>query len=183
VRRAFLALAAIAVVSVIGGIAYGRTDHDDHVARPVKVGAARPRRPHHATRTRPLVLAERRLQALAAPVQDPATAAVGSRVVLAGGLTAADSSTDAVVAASPRERLLSRLPGAQHDAAAVALGGQIYVFGGGNGAAQLDHVLRVDPVSGAVHDAGRLPVAASDVAAAALGGTAYVVGGYTGTAG
>jgi len=80
-----------------------------------------------------------------------------------------------------RERLLSRLPGAQHDAAAVALGGQIYVFGGGNGAAQLDHVLRVDPVSGAVRDAGRLPVAASDVAAAAIGGTAYVVGGYTGT--
>jgi YVTN family beta-propeller protein len=182
VRRAFLALAAIAIVSVVGGIAYGRTDHDDHAARPVKVAAATPRRRHrHETRARPLVLAERRLPPLTAPIQDPATAAVGSRVVLAGGLTAADTSADAVAAASPRERLLSRLPGAQHDAAAVALGHQIYLFGGGNGAAQLDHVLRVDPVSGAVHDAGRLPVGASDVAAAAIGSTAYVVGGYTGT--
>src|SRR5205085_9579093 len=109
-------------------------------------------------------------------------AAVGRRVVLAGGLTPADTSSDAVAAdVGSRERLLSRLPGAQHDAAAVALGRQIYLFGGGNGAVQLDHVLRVDPVSGAVHDAGRLPVAASDVAAAAIGGTAYVVGGYTGT--
>jgi YVTN family beta-propeller protein len=182
VHRAFLALLAIAVVAAIGGIAYGRTDHDDNAARPIKVAAAKPRRHHHETPSRPLVLAERRLPALAAPVQDPATAAVGSRVVLAGGLTSADTSSDAVAADSgSRERLLSRLPGAQHDAAAVALGGQIYVFGGGNGAARLDHVLRVDPASGAVHDAGRLPVAASDVAAAALDGTAYVVGGYTGT--
>jgi YVTN family beta-propeller protein len=183
VRRAFLALAAIAVVSVIGGVAYGRTDHDDHAARPVKVAvAARPPRRRHERRPRPLVLAERQLPALTAPVQDSATAAVGSRVLLAGGLTPADTSSDAVAADSgARERLLSRLPGAQHDAAAVALGGQVYVFGGGNGAAQLDHVLRVDPASGAVHDAGRLPVAASDVAAAAIGRTAYVVGGYTGT--
>jgi YVTN family beta-propeller protein len=183
VRRAWLAVLAIAVVAAVGGIAYGRSDHDDHAARPVKVAAAKSK-PHRHTRARPrpLVLAERRLPALTAPVQDPATAAVGSRVVLAGGLTPADTSSDAVaVAAGSRERLLSRLPGAQHDAAAVALGAQIYVFGGGNGAAQLDHVLRVDPASGAVHDAGRLPVAASDVAAAAIGGTAYVVGGYTGT--
>jgi DNA-binding beta-propeller fold protein YncE len=183
VRRVLLALLAIAVVAAVGGIAYGRSDHDDHAARPVKVAAAKPK-PHRRPRARPrpLVLAERRLPALAAAVQDPATAAVGSRVVLAGGLTPADTSSDAVAADSgARERLLSRLPGAQHDAAAVALDGQVYVFGGGNGAAQLDHVLRLDPMSGAVHDAGRLPVAASDVAAAAIGGTAYVVGGYTGT--
>jgi DNA-binding beta-propeller fold protein YncE len=183
VRRAFLVLVAIAAVAAIGGIAYGRSDDDDHVARPVRAAVAKPK-PHHRARTRPrsLVLAERRLPTLAAPVQDQATAAVGARVVLAGGLTPADTSSDAVATDSgSRERLLGRLPGAQHDAAAVALGDRVYVFGGGNGAAQLDHVLRVDPASGAVRDAGRLPVAASDVAAAAIGGTAYVVGGYTGT--
>jgi DNA-binding beta-propeller fold protein YncE len=182
VRRALLAVVAIAAVAAVGGIAYGRSDHDDHARRPVKVASAKPRLHHHNARPHPLVLTERTLPSLAAAVQDPATAAVGSRVVLAGGLTPADTSTDAVAADSgARERLLSRLPDAQHDAAAVTLGGRVYVFGGGNGTAQLDHVLRVDPASGAVHDVGRLPVASSDVAAAALGGTAYVVGGYTGT--
>jgi DNA-binding beta-propeller fold protein YncE len=183
VRRALLALVAIAVVAAVGGIAYGRSDHDDHATRPAKVASVKPRpRPRHHARPHPLVLAERTLPSLAAAVQDPATAAVGSRVLLAGGLTPADVSTDAVAADSgSRERLLSRLPGAQHDAAAVTLRGKVYVFGGGNGAAQLDHVLRVDPASGAVHDAGRLLVASSDVGAAAVGGTAYVVGGYTGT--
>jgi DNA-binding beta-propeller fold protein YncE len=181
VRRALLAVLAVAVVAAVGGIAYGRSDHDDHAARAPRVAAVRPRSHHHA-RPHPLVLAEQTLPSLTAAVQDPATAAAGSRVVLAGGLTPADTSTDAVAADSgSRERLLSRLPGAQHDAAAVTLGGKVYVFGGGNGTAQLDHVLRVDPASGAVHDAGRLPVASSDVAAAALGGTAYVVGGFTGT--
>jgi DNA-binding beta-propeller fold protein YncE len=181
VRRALLVVLAIAVVAALGGIAYGRSDHDDHAARAPKVASVEPR-PHHRARPRPVVLAEQTLPSLTAAVQDPAIAAVGSRVVLAGGLTPADTSTDAVAADSgARERLLSRLPGAQHDAAAVTLRGKVYVFGGGNGAAQLDHVLRVDPASGAVHDAGRLPVASSDVAAAALGGTAYVVGGFTGT--
>ena len=181
-RRALLAVLAIAVVAAIVGIGYARSDRDDHVVRPARVARATPKpRPHHS-RPHALVLAERRLPSLAAPVQDPATAAVGSRVVLAGGLTAADSSTAAVVAHSgSRVRLLSHLPRVQHDAAAAAIGAKIYVFGGGNGAAQLDHVLRVDPVSGAVHDAGRLPVASSDVAAAAVGRTAYVVGGFTGT--
>ena len=181
-RRALLAVLAIAVVAAIVGIGYARSDRDDHVVRPARVARATPKPgPHHA-RPHPLVLSERRLPSLAAPIQDPATAAVGSRVVLAGGLTPADSSTAAVVAHSgSRARLLNHLPGAQHDAAAVAIGRKIYVFGGGNGAAQLDHVLRVDPVSGAVHDAGRLPVASSDVAAAAVGRTAYVVGGFTGT--
>ena len=180
-RRALLAVVAIVVVAAAGGIAYGRSDRDgDRVVHASRIVPARAR-PHHS-RPRPFVLAERSLPALATPVQDPATAAVGSHVILAGGLTPADSSTDAVAADSgSHERMLARLPGAQHDAAAVTIGGKIYVFGGGNGTAQLDHVLRVDPVGGAVQDAGRLPVASSDVAAAAVGGTAYIVGGYTGT--
>src|SRR5205823_14915069 len=76
--------------------------------------------------------------------------------------------------------LLGRLPGVQHDAAAVTLGRAVYVFGGGNGAAQLDHILRIDPSTGRVVQVGRLPVASSDVAAAATGNAAYIVGGFTG---
>ena len=69
----------------------------------------------------------------------------------------------------------------QHDAPAVALGGSVYVFGGGDGIHQLDHILRVSPGSGQVVAAGRLPAASSDSSAAVAGATAYVVGGYTGT--
>jgi YVTN family beta-propeller protein len=69
-----------------------------------------------------------------------------------------------------------------HDAAAVRLGGGVYLFGGGTGTAQLDLIIEVDPSTGSTRTVGHLPEPSSDQAAAALGGTAYVVGGYTGTA-
>jgi DNA-binding beta-propeller fold protein YncE len=68
-----------------------------------------------------------------------------------------------------------------HDAAAVSLAGNTYLFGGGNGTAQLDSILRIDPGTGRTTAVGRLPTASSDLAAAAVNGTAYVIGGYTGT--
>ena len=46
----------------------------------------------------PLRLVERRIGTLPAPLEDPGAAAVGSRVVLAGGLTAQDTSTGNVIA-------------------------------------------------------------------------------------
>ena len=103
-------------------------------------------------------------------------------MVLAGGLTAQDTSTNVVIAlhgSSARAR--PALPTAQHDAPAVALAGCVYVFGGGDGIRQLDHILRIDPRSGQVTTVGRLPAASSDSSAATIGATAYVVGGYTGT--
>ena len=60
------------------------------------------------------------------------------------------------------------------------LAGAVYVFGGGQ-FAQYDHLLRFDPGSGSVTNAGTLPRPASDVAVAELNGTAYVVGGFDGT--
>ena len=119
---------------------------------------------------------------LAAAVQDAAVAAVGDRAVAAGGLTAADTSTSEIVAlAHGSSRVVSHLPGAQHDAASAAIGGSVYVFGGGDGVRQLDHVIRIDPVTGRSVTVGRLPQASSDSTAAAVGATAYVIGGYTGT--
>ncbi len=119
---------------------------------------------------------------LNSPVQDAAGAAVSpSTVVLAAGLTAADTSrADVISVTGGHERVLGRLPGALHDAAAASLGGDLYLFGGGDGVRQLDAILRVDPRTGAVVRVGRLPAPSSDQAAAALDGTAYVVGGYDG---
>jgi YVTN family beta-propeller protein len=62
----------------------------------------------------------------------------------------------------------------------VTLGRRVYLFGGGNGVAQLDAIQRIDPATGASAVVGRLPAPSSDHAAAAVDGTAYVVGGYTG---
>ncbi len=117
-------------------------------------------------------------------MQDAAGAAVGpARVVLAAGLTAADTSrADIIAITGARERVLGRLPAAVHDAAAVSSRGGLYVFGGGDGVRQLDQILRVDPQSGASARVGSLPAPSSDQAGAAIGDTAYVVGGYDGSA-
>lgn len=131
-----------------------------------------------------LVLRSEPLAVLGSPLQDAAGAAAGAVPVVAGGLTAADASTDAVIAiARSGPRVVGRLPGARHDAAAVALGGRVYLFGGGNGVAQIDEIVRVAPGHpSSTTVVGRLPAPSSDSAAAALAGTAYVVGGYTGRA-
>ena len=136
------------------------------------------RRLHVARRVR---LLERPIGTLPAPLEDPGAAVVGTRVVLAGGLTAQDTSTSAVIALrGSSAKVRPALPTAQHDAPAASLGGAVYVFGGGDGVRQLDHVLRIDPRSGQVTAVGRLPAASSDSSAATVGSTAYVVGGYTG---
>ena len=123
----------------------------------------------------------RPLGSLPAPTQDAAGApAPGGVSVLAGGLSAADQSTDEVWTLGGAHLVASgHLPGPQHDAQAAAVGGQVYVFGGAN-FNQYDHVLRVAP-GGSVTSAGHLPTLASDVAAASAGDTGYVVGGYDGS--
>ena len=130
----------------------------------------------------PANFTERTTGALPAPLRDPSPAAVGGRMILAGGLTSADTSSDAVVSAGATSaRTIGRLPSPRHDTAAAALGGSVYVFGGGNGVSQLDDIVRVDPRTGASALVGHLPAGSSDSTAAAIAGTAYVVGGYTGS--
>ncbi len=127
-------------------------------------------------------LVYRPLFSLPAPVQDPAIAGLGgSRFVLLGGLDAADSSTAGVLVANLRGPLRNAsLPGAQHDAQAATLAGQVYVFGGGE-FSQYDHILRFDLETDTVSAAGMLPTPASDVAVTQTGGTAYIIGGFDGT--
>src|SRR5262249_35272788 len=116
-------------------------------------------------------------------MQDAAAAPVsGGRVLLLGGLTEADTSSNGVVVAAPRgARREASLGAALHDAAAVRLGSRVYLFGGGTGWSQLAAIVGVDPRSGASQDVGHLPQPSSDQSAAAANGTGYVVGGYTGT--
>jgi hypothetical protein len=113
-------------------------------------------------------------------------AAVGlpaGRVLLVGGLTASDTSTDTVMVSGGRgSQTIGRLPIRLHDTAAVRLWRYVYVFGGGTSAnTQSDQILRVLVAGGGATVVGRLPAPSSDQAAAGLGGTAYVVGGYTGS--
>jgi YVTN family beta-propeller protein len=119
---------------------------------------------------------------LANAIQDAAAAPFAGGAVLIGGLTPADVSSDGIVTANRTgSRRVGRLPTALHDSAAVTIGANSYLFGGGTGVAQIDTILMVDPRTGAAQVVGRLPAGSSDQSAAAIGHTAYIVGGYTGT--
>ena len=73
-------------------------------------------------------------------------------------------------------RRVGALPAPVHDVGAAALGGRLYVFGGGSAAGPTDRITAVTP-AGRVRTVGRLPVALSDSEAVTLGGTVYVIGG------
>jgi hypothetical protein len=131
-----------------------------------------------APRVQPVTVAEHLLGTMAAPVQDATSAPYRTGAILAGGLTAGDTSTSNVVLVRTAGSV-SPLPLALHDATAANLGGTVYLFGGGDGVHQLDGIIRVAP--GAPATVGHLPAPSSDQAGAALNGSEYVVGGYTGT--
>jgi hypothetical protein len=120
---------------------------------------------------------------LPAALADTAIAATGhGGLALLGGIDAAGSSSSAIVALAGGRRFVSaHLPDIQHDAQAAVLGGQVYVFGGGD-IASYPHILRFDPTDGAVATVGELPRPQSDVAVTTIGSTAYVVGGFDGVA-
>ena len=68
------------------------------------------------------------------------------QAMLLGGLTGADTSrSDILIVKRDRGRPARAAPRGLHDAAAVRLGAAVYLFGGGNGVAQLDRILRIDP--------------------------------------
>src|SRR2546423_15529426 len=111
-----------------------------------------------------------------APLQGAAAARfAGAGVLIAGGLPAADPSSDAVrVVRRDGGRLLGRLPYALHDSAAVELDGATYLFGGGNGTRQLDQILRID-TAGRGTVAGRLPAPRPHPVAATVHRTGYLI--------
>jgi len=157
-------------------------DHDDGASSDQAAATGKDSR-SLAELNRPLRIRARPAGSLAAPLQDAAMTAVGAKLLLLGGLDAADVSTaDVRTVVRGRERTIGRLPTVFHDGAAVRIGRFAYEFGGGDGIRQLDQILRVDPSTGAAKRVGKMPAPSSDQAAAAVGNEAYVVGGYTGTA-
>jgi DNA-binding beta-propeller fold protein YncE len=169
----------IAAGATAAGVWAATSDHDDHAVSPRPAGrqpAARSARPDS-----PLRVGSRAAGSLAAPIQDAAIVTFQRRILLLGGLDAADSSTaDVRTIAGGRVRTIGRLPNVFHDGAAVRIGSNVYEFGGGDGIHQLDQILRVDPTTGTASRVGSLPAPSSDHAAAVLAGRAYIVGGYTG---
>jgi DNA-binding beta-propeller fold protein YncE len=171
-----LLVAALAAGMVAGCGSSPRPAQHDPSAPPGSPAAGRPG-PRHA-----VGLGVVSTRSLPAPVQLPGLTRVGSTVLAAGGLDAADASVADVVRVAPgAPRRVGSLPAAVHDVGAAAVGGRLYVFGGGSAAGPTDAITAVS-ADGQTQPAGRLPVALSDAAAVADRGTAYVIGGYTTTA-
>ncbi len=103
-------------------------------------------------------------------VRYPAVAAVGSKLVIAGGTTAAGpvSTVEVFDTALGKVTAVGTLPQPVAGAAAVVLGGAVYVTG--------SRVVRIDPATGRATAAGP-PVTVQYAAGVSLGQTALLVGG------
>jgi hypothetical protein len=104
------------------------------------------------------------------------------RDLLVGGLED-DLSQPAIWQYRPGHPLtvFGQLPTASHDHAAVAVGGSLWIFGGGDASGSLATLARVG-FDGQGVSVGHLPEPLSDLAAAPLGSSVLVIGGYNGTA-
>jgi hypothetical protein len=111
----------------------------------------------------------------------PAVAAIGSKVVIAGG-TSPSGASDKVYLLNTADgtvRLLGRLPAATAHAEAFTLGRSVYVAGGVDAAGHVTGVVaKIDPSSGQVLRV-RGTVAVRDGATVVVAGSAFVIGGAT----
>jgi N-acetylneuraminic acid mutarotase len=119
--------------------------------------------------------------ALPHPLRYAAAAAVGNRILIAGG-TDGVHARDEILSVDPvahKVRVIGHLPSRSAHGAGAALGGTFYVLGGRSDAtnSQTRAIWAIDPVSGRVRPAGRLPVALSDLSVVAVGTRLIVVGG------
>jgi YVTN family beta-propeller protein len=168
-------VAAVAAAAVAGGCGGGSHHETSTVGHDTTAPAQR--RPRAAG----VGLRVVSTRSLPAPVQLPGLASLGSTVLAAGGLDAADSSVADVVHIAPgRARRVGALPTPVHDVGAAALGGRLYLFGGGSATGPTAAITEVS-ADGRARSAGRLPVALSDATAVTIGSTAFVIGGYTTT--
>src|SRR6266496_3694200 len=178
-RRIGLAALVVAAIAGATGV-WAAWGDDDHAGSP-RPAHRQPAAPSPARSTRPSRIGSRAAGSLAAPIQDAAIVTFRRRILLLGGLDAADTSTaDVRTIAGGRVQTIGRLPNVFHDGAAVRIGSNVYEFGGGDGIRQLDQILRVDPKTGTAIRVGSLPAPSSDHAATVVAGQAYIVGGYTG---
>lgn len=164
---------AAAVSACGGGSATTATTSPESAAasrnlrRPAQGGAL------HVTATRVATLPAARERTASATTS-------GGDIVVSGGLSAAQSSTQSVwsVLGDGSVRTLAPLPSPIHDAAATALGATVLIFGGGQTEGSI-RVLRARPAPPAL--VGQLPQALSDLDAVTIGERAFVVGGWNGS--
>jgi hypothetical protein len=106
----------------------------------------------------------------------------GQDLLVIGGITQQLTTTSTIIQLNPvtgRATRAGHLADPAHDAAGAVLGGQAYLFGGGDQAGLAAvQVLRHRGIAEVV---GQLPGPRSDFSSVTLGGTAYLVGGYDGT--
>jgi N-acetylneuraminic acid mutarotase len=120
---------------------------------------------------------------LPAGLRYAAVAAVGDRLIIAGGTEGSgETVSDAIFTFEPSTgalKQIGRLPVALTHASAATLDGQVLVIGGRRelSGEQSDAILAIDPSSGRVRTAGRLPTPLSDAAVASLGDKIVVAGG------
>jgi hypothetical protein len=110
--------------------------------------------------------------------------ATGNGFIVAGGLTAADTTTAAIIAVDVRRHVASpagflKVP--VHDAAGSVVAGRDLVFGGGS--ASVDSVVQDVTPGSEPRVVSRLPQPRADLVAVSDGVTSYIVGGYDGVHG
>ena len=111
------------------------------------------------------------------------TAGSPGQLIVLGGLSASDTSTNGVYAvrtATGAVRRIGALPVAVHDAAVAVSGQRALVFGGGS-SASVGTVQSFPLAGGTATDVGSLPAPRSDAQAATIGATTYIVGGFDGS--
>jgi serine/threonine-protein kinase PknK len=113
-------------------------------------------------------------------VRYPVAAALGGRVIVAGGETASGAPTAAAWSFDPPTGRIARLPGlpvpTDHTAGA-ALGGRVYVLGGLRNGAFTDAIVSWAPGEHRWRPAGHLPEPLADEGAVPFAGGIAVVGG------
>ena len=121
-----------------------------------------------------------------------AVAAVGQQLVIAGGMLASGSASDAIfifdAATHKLRELKAKLPAGLFSASAVTLGSLAYVLGGakvtGVGSAAtvvpVSTIYSVDPATGKLATAGSLQYALAEASATVVRQTIYIAGGLSG---
>ena len=177
--------AAAAVGFLVGGCAgaSASTHSDAPVSRPAATRSARP--PTSGVTTRLLTITSalapfRLSSAVSRPIVYPS----GGGLLIVGGLTAADRTTQAILRvdlSGGTVQPAGRLPVPVHDAGGAMVAGRDLLFGGGSTA-----------VTSAVQDVtpgtpprvvSHLPQPRADLVAISAGNTAYILGGYDGAQG
>jgi outer membrane protein assembly factor BamB len=118
---------------------------------------------------------------LPVPVRYPAVVAVGRTIYAFGGETVGATShpvatVQTIDTVTHRARVLARLPHGVTGAAAVVLGGHVYVAGGDSG---LSTIWAFDPHTRRSLAAGMLMAPVANAGVAVVGNTAYLSGGET----